>query len=112
MTESEGDDSDPLPRRSSLTSHDEDDEEVMSGDDEHLVDSYISRDSVDGSSIIGSPNAPLSPAVTRRSVDSLALAGRPSIDQMVVAEESEEADELDLITEAAGRPVDVRGRLG
>ncbi|KAL9053823.1 MAG: hypothetical protein Q9162_004542 [Coniocarpon cinnabarinum] len=120
MTSSEGSDDGhlgPFARRHSTLSNDEEDEEeIMSGDEENMHDSYISRDSIDGgSSIFNSPNAPLSPAVTRRSMDSLAaagvrpslesaVAGRPSIEEaLALAEEQEDADELELVTEAAGR---------
>ena len=108
MTDSEA--GDDIQRRTSTTSQDnedeDDDDEVMSGDDEGLMESYISRDSVDGSSILASPTAPLSPTVTRKSFDSLARAGRPSIESQMATtanDEPEELDELDLIAEAAGR---------
>ena len=98
-------------RRDSVGSQDEDeDEEILSGDDEQLAESYISRDSVDGSSVLGSPAA-LSPAVTRKSFDSLAMAAtRGSIEGRIagkLAKEGDlevegEADELDLVAEATG----------
>lgn len=102
-SESENDDNNGGPRRRSSASQEDDDEDdVLSGDDDHMADSYISRDSIDGSSILGSPGG-LSPTVTRKSFDSLARAvSRPSIESRMATAEEEDADELDLVAEAAG----------
>ena len=98
MTSSEGDDHDLRRIRSTMSNDDDDEEEdVLSGDEEGMQDSYISRESVDGGSSLMS-----SPVATRQSFDSLALAGRPSIEERLT-EEIVEEDELDLVTEAVGR---------